>query len=455
LHKIIPASLISFFTKGHERSINIKKNILGSFLIKGIAVVIGFIQLPLTLHYLNPTNYGIWLTLGSIIGWFSFFDIGLGNGLRNKFAEAVSKNDVESAKAYISTTYAIIVIIVAVIYSIFLFVNPYLNWSTILNTPQEMRGELEILALFVFTGFCLSFILKLITTILVADQKPAISDLLLVIMSFLTLAAIIILKETTTGSLLKLGAAFSFIPIVVYIGATIYFFSKKYKQFRPSFKYVNFKYARELTSLGMKFFIIQISAIILYSTDNMIITQVLGPAQVAPYNIAYKYFGMATMVFMIIATPFWSGFTQAYNISDISWIKNTMKKLNTLSLLFIGGIIIMIAVSTIIYKLWIGEIIEVPFLLSIFMGLYVAMMIWGTPFVFFINGVGKIKLQLYYGIIIALINIPLSIVLAKHFGMGASGVILATLICNCSAIVLWPIQYKKLILNKAEGIWNR
>ena len=33
------------------------------------------------------------LTLSSIIGWFAFFDIGFGNGLRNKFAEAIAKGD--------------------------------------------------------------------------------------------------------------------------------------------------------------------------------------------------------------------------------------------------------------------------------------------------------------------------------------------------------------------------
>jgi O-antigen/teichoic acid export membrane protein len=455
LQKLKLTSLLAFFTKGHERSINIKKNILGSFLIRVIAILIGFVQLPLTLHYLDPTNYGIWLTLSSLLAWFSFLDIGLGHGLRNKFAEAVAKNDAASAKSYISTTYAIIAIIAAIAYGVFLVINQFLNWSVILNAPPEMQGELSLIAFYFFTGFCLSFFIKLISTILVADQKPALNELLSLIMSLLTLAAVIFLKETTEGSLLKIVIAFSFIPIAVKIIASIYLFSKNYKEYRPSFKFVNFKYARDLTSLGIKFFIIQISGVIMYSTDNMIITQILGPSHVVPYNIAYKYFGIATMIFMIIATPFWSGFTQAYNVNDMGWIRNTVKKLNNLSKFFIAGVVIMVAISTTVYKLWVGDIIEVPLLLSIFMGLYVSMMIWGMPFVFFINGVGKIKLQLYYGIGQALLNIPLSIFLAKNFGLGASGVILATLICNFSAIILWPTQYKKIIMNKAYGIWNK
>ena len=77
--------------KGHERSIKAKKNILGLLAIKGASIIIGFIMVPLTIGYINPTRYGIWLTLSSIVAWLSYFDIGFGHGLRNKFAEALAK----------------------------------------------------------------------------------------------------------------------------------------------------------------------------------------------------------------------------------------------------------------------------------------------------------------------------------------------------------------------------
>ena len=82
--------IINFFTKGHERSIKAKKNIAASFVIKGLSIAISLVMVPMTIHYINPTQYGIWITLSSIIGWFSFFDIGFGNGLRNRFAESIA-----------------------------------------------------------------------------------------------------------------------------------------------------------------------------------------------------------------------------------------------------------------------------------------------------------------------------------------------------------------------------
>ena len=138
-------------------------------------MTMGLVLVPLTINYLNPTKYGIWITLSSVIGWFSFFDIGLGNGLRNKFAEAIANNDHKLAKMYVSTTYAVLAFIIGIVLFLFFLINPYLNWSKILNVGNDsgLQKELSILALVVFSAFCLNFVIKLIATILIADQQPA------------------------------------------------------------------------------------------------------------------------------------------------------------------------------------------------------------------------------------------------------------------------------------------
>ena len=103
--------LTGAINRGHQRSVKAKRNILASIFIKGISIAINLVLVPLTIDYVNPSRYGIWLTLSSIIGWFSFFDIGLTQGLRNKFAEAKTKGDDAIAQVYVSTTYAILAII--------------------------------------------------------------------------------------------------------------------------------------------------------------------------------------------------------------------------------------------------------------------------------------------------------------------------------------------------------
>ena len=80
-----------FLNSGHDRSIRAKKNVFISLGIRFIDILTGLILVPVSLNYLDPQRYGIWLTIESIVGWFILFDIGLGNGLKDKFAEAVRR----------------------------------------------------------------------------------------------------------------------------------------------------------------------------------------------------------------------------------------------------------------------------------------------------------------------------------------------------------------------------
>jgi O-antigen/teichoic acid export membrane protein len=233
----------------------------------------------------------------------------------------------------------------------------------------------------------------------------------------------------------------------------VWFYTREYKYYAPSFKFVKFSFAKNIMNLGLRFFLIQISVLVLFSTDNMIITQLFGPEMVVPYNIAYKYFSVTNMVFSIIISPYWSGITDAYTKQDLPWIKNSMRNLIRLTVPFFFLIIGMVFISNFVYHYWVGSKIQVPISLSIFMGVYWMICIFITPFTFFINGTGKIQIQLILCVVGALVNIPISILLAKY--LGVKGVILGTTICLLPGSVLVPIQYYKIINKNAFGIWNK
>lgn len=68
----------------------VKRNIIMSIGIKTVGVFVSLFIVPITLGYLSEEEYGIWLTLSSMLAWIVFFDIGLTNGLRNKLTEALA-----------------------------------------------------------------------------------------------------------------------------------------------------------------------------------------------------------------------------------------------------------------------------------------------------------------------------------------------------------------------------
>jgi len=424
--------LLGLITKGHERSVKAKKNILASFIIRGLSIAISLVLVPLTINYVNPSRYGIWLTLGSILTWFSFFDIGLGNGLRNKFAEALAQGESELARIYLSTTYAVLGIIIGSVLFLFICINPFLNWAIILNTSHEMAGELSLLVIIVFVFFCLRFVFQLIFIVLSACQETAKASLFDFLGSLFSSAIIFILTKTTSGNLIYLGVTLSATPVLVLIVSSLWFYSRGYKKFAPSFKYVKFKYARDLMSLGINFFIIQIAVLVLFNTNNIIIAQLFGPQEVTTYNISFKLFSVITMIF---------------------FIKTMMSKMEKIWILLSIFTILILLSSPVIYKLWVGKSVEIPFALSIAMSSFVIAYVWQILHISLLNGIGKIRLQLYVALISGIINIPLAILMGKQFGL--VGITLTSTLQVSVSGILYSIQTRKILSNTATRIWNK
>ena len=441
------------FIDKHERSVKAKNNIAVSFVVRILSIVVSFLLVPLTIDYINPTRYGVWLTLSSIIAWFGFFDIGFGNGLRNKFAEAVAQGKTEQARIYVSTTYAILAIIIAVVFLIFFVISPLLDWSVILNTEPEMAEELGLLAMIVFLCFCVQFVLQLVDTVLAANQEPAKASIISFLGNLLSLIIIFVLTKTTSGNLVYLGTAIGISPVIILILASVILYSKSYKPYAPSIKYVKFSHAKDLMILGLKFFIIQVSVVVLYQSSNIIIAQLFGPEQVTPYNLAYKYFGIIPMFFTIITTPYWSAITDAWVRKDIEWIRTTMNNLMLVWAIVTCGTVVMLLGSNLFYRIWVGGEVSVPFRLSLVMAVYVIVNAWNGIFSVFLNGTGIIKLQYLAGIWGMILNIPMAIWLGRHIGV--EGVVLSTVILGAINMIWSYIQYKKNINFTAKGIWAK
>lgn len=448
-------NITGFGSGGHARTRLAQRNIFASLLIKGTNIAIGISLVPLTINYLDTTKYGIWITLSSIIGWFGFFDLGLGHGLRNKFAEAIANGNQKLARVYVSTTYAIIIIVISIVLLIFYFLNPLLNWNLILNVDSSLMkdSELSLIALVVFTFFCLRFIFNLLISILIADQRPAIASLFDLFGKIIALITIIFLVKFTNSSLLYLSISLSSAPVLVLFISSFIFFNYRYKKFRPSINFVQLEKAPLLFNLGLKFFVIQIAALLLYQTNNVIISQLFGSEMVATYNIVFTYFTVLTMGFSIFLSPFWSAVTDAWVKKELSWIKSSMEKLRYFWVGFSVLGVLMLIFSEFFYSIWIGDLVSIPFILSFLVLIWVLLNLWNNLFSNFLNGVGKLKLQLLLGILSAVANVPLSVYLGKIYGI--EGVLIANIIVGLIGAIIYPIQYKKIISGNAVGLFNK
>jgi O-antigen/teichoic acid export membrane protein len=448
-------ALYTFLGIKSKRTQNISKHILLSFFFRASGILISLLLVPLSINYLGVENYGVWLTIASVISWLTFFDIGLGHGLRNKFAEAFANDDKQLAREYVSSAYFSMIIISTSIIIISIIINLFVDWSRVFNTQAQLKTDINILVPIILMFFSLQLIAKLITAIYFGAQKHSVQNQILFIGQLFSLLTVFLLLNSTISSLLYFGIALSFIPLFVLVIYNIIAFKGIFNRYKPEFSLFSLNRAREVLGIGSKFFVIQLSLLILFSTDNIIISQLFSPADVVPYEIARKYFSLLLHIFLIISTPYWSSFTEAYVKDDINWIKTAVIRLLKIWCLIPLLLIIMYLLSDYFYFIWVGDNVRVPKIMSILMASFVLLSTFNAIFTQFLNGVGKIQLQMYSALFSIVINIPLSIYFAKYTSLGVSGVILATCISLLVYVVLRPIQYWKIINKTAVNIWNK
>lgn len=451
---LLPQKISSRFKGSSERSQEVVKNIIVSVLVKGFTILTSLLIVPMTINYVNPTQYGIWLTLSGIIGWMAFFDLGLGNGFRNRFAEAKANNNLTLAREYVSTTYFAIGCIVSLVLLLFFFINQYIDWSKLLNVETSYQEELQRIAIVVCTFTGLNMVVGIFRTLVEADQKHRISSLIQAGSSLCSLLSIWILTKVSHGSLFNLALYFSsMMCIVTTITSVVMYRHSRYRIFAPSIRYIRPQLIRDILNLGGQFFIIYLCLIACFSIMNIVISREVGPLAVTQYNIANKYFGMIYMFFIMALSPLWTSFTDAFTKSDYIWMRITLKKLERTWLGAIALCLLMLICSPFVYQIWIGDSVNIPFALSTITGFYVLIQTLANIYMYTINGIGFIRIQTIVYILMAICSWPALTYSCREWGV--FGIVIYPSCVFLVQTFFGKIQIKKILNNNATGIWSK
>lgn len=437
----------------NSRNKMLRNNILFSGFLKIVGLLTSLVIVPITINYLNNEVYGIWMTITSILYWITTFDIGLGNGMRNYLAEALATNDTKLGKKYISTTMLLLSLIALSMVIVLLYPLITINFNSFFNTNAIAGNELRM-AVVIAVGFTLmNFVLKNIGMIFVAMQKYAINDLLSISGNVIALILIYILTKVTTGNLVLVVLAYTMTSCVAFLLAAIPLFWK-HPELKPSLRFFDKSLGKKIVGKGFGFFVIQISScLVIFGAANFFITQSCGPAAVTTYNIAYKFFNLLVIAYTIILAPMWNAYTDAYVKGDMQWIKATFNKALKFWVLSICGGLGMLLICNLFYKLWIGNMVNVPLSVSASTLIYVCFFNLNNCATYLINGLNKIFVQ----IIISLAVTTLYIITVLAFGrkLGVEGIVLSMAASYAVMSVVHLYQCRKLITGKADGIWNK
>ncbi len=427
----------------------VKKNAIYSLTLKILSMLLSFWSVKVAFDFTGSQQiYGLWLTILSVISWLGLLNGGMGNGLRNKLSHSLATNNYKDAKAYVSTSYVVIASMSIVCIIIFMLFTCFFDWRTLFNANYISKMEFTALFSVVVISYFMQLTLSTINAVCFAFNRSTLPSFFTFLSNIIYVLSLYLLKHLGIKGFFILGLVYSTSMLIVLFIANIYLFSGQYKEIKPAIVFFEKKYIKDLMGNGVKFFLLEISAVIIFTTDSMIITHAVGSGEVTIYQLVMKLFSIFTTVSGTILVPLWSAFTHAYSKGDIEWIRKIMRRITLLFIPLIAGVFIFTLLVNPLLKIWIGNGVVAPTNLIIIVAIYVVINIWSNIFAYFLNGVNKINGQLFTVGLGAILNIPLSLYFSKSLGLGSVGVVLGTIICLLPFSILGPIN-TYLIIKKA------
>lgn len=420
------------------------RQVKNSTFFKAGAVVASFLTLPYTIKFLGPESFGVWATMLTLISWVMLFDVGIGNSLKNKLAESLAQDDTVSASSFISTAYVVIGVVAIGLFVAFFFLSFYIPWHKVFNTSAIESGQLHLSVVLLILFICINFWLSLITQICHGLQKSAMTVLAQLVSNMLALLFVFVLYHFFESDLVLMVVCYGIALLSANIMLSYWMF-REYNSLIPRLRLFSKDNVTGLINLGMRFFVIQIAVLAIFMTDKILITQLLGPAAVMPYEVLFKLFSVFTILHSLILVPLWPSYTDAYSRKDFAWIKAQIKRqLQIASALFIGAVI-MIFAGPYITAVWIDDQFQVSFTTYLMFAVFIIITVWNNVFAYYVNAINKTDVQLVTALIGAILNVPLSIFLVRYADLGLDGIILSTVLCLSIYSFIGPYEVYKTL----------
>jgi O-antigen/teichoic acid export membrane protein len=408
---------------------------------KFVSVATALISVPLTLHYLGPERYGMWMTMSSLIVMFAFADLGMGHGILNVVADASGREDRNAIREAASSGFFVLTIIAATILVLFAAAYPFVSWFEIFNVKSEAaRLEAGPALAGAVLCFALGIPLGVVQRVQTGLQEGYAANLWRCLGSILGLIGVLAVIWLKWG-LFWLVVAFLGGPLVASIMNSIAFFGTSEHDLAPRRHYVSREMIERIARVGLLFFGLQIAMAVAFTSDNIIIAQILGAEAVTDYAVPEKMFSLIAVIVSMVLFPLWPAYGEAIARGDQNWVRQTLLRSLTAAIATTTVLsLILVTFGARLIALWTGPVVDAPFMLLVGLGLWRVIEAGGNAVSMFLNGANVVQFQLYMAALMATIAIVLKVILVTYFGI--SGVVWATIVANLATVppTFWYVR---------------
>jgi O-antigen/teichoic acid export membrane protein len=419
---LVASTLTSHSTKGE---------VIKSLFFRFAGMGLGFIATAILIRELGAASYGAWAALTSLLAWIQLSDFGVGYALKNRIAGAQKPNELLPLVGGVFQFYVLIAILVCI---------SFLLFGSFLTIVSDYKTE----SLVLYLGTIIFFPLTIGAAVLQGMRKNSISTLMGFAQSFFWLMCVIILAWVNT-TLLFLSLLYILIVLLIGMGQFVASIRVLVGGARKSFielrNFGNLRLAFPLWGIGIRFILLQLSSVVLFSLGTYLTYSNLTPEDAAKYDVLFKFFQVPLTFFNVIISVYWVEIARAIAKHD----RNSMQqKFIQLQAVALGISLLMLIFALLIASPLVdvysgGKIIATTSEILAFW-LLIVIQLFAYSGAVFLNAAEKLRGQIIIAVAGAILLIPTVLFLyAQEVGFSAvplatSLIILPSLIyCNWAA----------------------
>lgn len=378
------------------------KSIIGSAVFKLASSAIAFVCVPILLKLLGTHNYATWVTLTALIAWLNLFDFGSGYSLKNKVTESLVQSENSNINVLVAGTIQFYFISTLIIMIVFI-VSTFFVKAFVQNPVLTALLYLPVILSFPFTVG--NFIIQ-------GLKKFNLFNSLLLAQSGLWLITVLLFRyKIIQPDIFKVAIAYS--SIYAIINLTVFVISLRLIGFnwKDIFRFKHLIDSKKSLMVGGRFFLLQISSLLLFSLGNIMTYNNLQLKDVAEFDTVNKVYLLGMTIFNVLISVFWSEISHAKALKDIQRLKKIQKELLFIASGFSVGTIIVTFFVPYLIGFWTQGIIMVKPQQLIPFALQVCIQFFAYVGAVILNAFEELKGQVLLAIIASLFIIPL----AKYF----------------------------------------
>ncbi len=318
------------------------------------------ICVPLARDVLDAERFGVWMMLSGLLAFFTFADLGIGYALLNRVtavqAGAASQRRAELT-AELVAGYACTLAL-----GLFLLLLWCLWWGwasdpTVLVGAVSAAQRPDVLA--GMAAFAVLFALNLPAALIQKVQLGAQDGHWVGLAQFgasaLTLVALP-LSLLSGGGLATLMLATLGVQLLVNVASTFWWLRRQ-QCLTLRLAALQAGRVQALVRTGAIFFALQLVGALLFQSDAIVITQVLGPAAYGDFSVVQRLFLLLGAGLAAGFSGLWPAFGDAVARGELQWVRKTLfRALLVTGVAALLGVLVLLAAMDLIVVRWLHEV---------------------------------------------------------------------------------------------------